>query len=376
MGLMPSSVADSLRGGVSTPSWQVVRAIRFGQMNRGGTGSNGHALDLDVYGLRVRIEDPRQAISGLLGLDYAWFASPPGDGGADLDVVIGDERPDIRRFTGARAISIGPRSVLYRWNGHLVTDMGGNAIVEYEPLRKRVLVNYRDEQVAHEALFTFLNKRINTHFDKLGLVRLHALALVGQHGGATALMLPSGGGKTTLALQVLESDGVKLLSDDAPLIDRRGMVYPFPLRMGLTASDAPAEARTRLRPIELMEARAKLAIEVETFKDRIAAHPEPLRHLVIGRRVLTDKASLYQARRRDAVGPLFRESIVRPNFYEGLRILQENGGKEKVQKFRGLAGRAVCCASFLKGARVWALDMGTNHASNRDALLPLLEGRR
>jgi hypothetical protein len=330
-------------------------------------------LDLDVYGFRVRIKDRRGAVSNLLGLDYAWFASTPNDD-PDLEIIINGE-PNLDRFSGARAVSVGPRGVLYRWNGLFITDMGGRAVLEYEPKLKRVVVSYRDEETAHEALYTFLNKRINTHLDKCGFVRLHALALVGHRSGATALMLPSGGGKTTLALRALETDGVKLLSDDSPLVDRQGMVHPFPLRMGLTASDASAETRLRLRPIELMEARRKLAIEVETFKDRIADRPEPLRHVVIGRRVLSDEASLHEARRRDALGPLFRESIVRPSIYEGLRILQEHGRNENVQKIKNLAGRALCCASFLKGARVWTLDMGTDHAANWAALSPLVDGR-
>jgi hypothetical protein len=334
-----------------------------------------HAFGLDVYGFRVRIADPRGQVSNLLALDYAWFASAPG-GDPDLEIVINGELPDTGRFTGARAVSVGPHGAVYRHNGLVITDVGGRAILEYEPERKRVAVGYSDEQIAHEALFTFLRKRINTHFDRLGFVRLHALALVGPRGGATALMLPSGGGKTTLALQALETDGIKILSDDAPLIDRQGMVHPFPLRMGLTASDASAETRLRLRPIELTEARRKLAIEVETFEERIADRPEPLRHIVIGRRVLSDRASLREARRRDALGPLFRQSIVQANLSEGLRILQENGRSENLEKIKNLGGRALRCASFLKRARVWTLDMGSDHAANWAALSPLVDGRR
>ena len=330
---------------------------------------------MDVYGFKVHIRDRRGAVSKLLGLDFAWFASASNDE-PDLEIVIDDKAPDIGRFAGARAASIGPRGVLYRHNGSLITDMGGRALLEYEPEHSRVVITYRDEAAAHEALYTFLNKQITKHLDKVGFVRLHALALVGQGGGATALMLPSGGGKTTMALHALETDGIKLLSDDGPLVDRRGMIHPFPLRMGLTASDASAETQRRLRPIESTEARRKLAIEVDTFEDRIADRPEPLRHIVIGRRVVSDQASLHEVRRRVALGPLIREAIVPPTLYEGLRVLQETGRKETVQKIRGRAGRAICCASFLKRARVWTLDMGTDPARNWAALSSLVDEHR
>jgi hypothetical protein len=66
---------------------------------------------------------------------------------------------------------------------------------------------------------------------------LHALELVGGQG-AVAVMLAAGRGKSTIALRALRDQGVRLLSEDSPLLDRRGRLHPFPLRIGVNASDA------------------------------------------------------------------------------------------------------------------------------------------
>ena len=52
-------------------------------------------------------------------------------------------------------------------------------------------------------------------------------------------MLPSGGGKSTLALRALRDEGT-LLSEDSPLLDRRGRLHPFPLRIGINATTPTA----------------------------------------------------------------------------------------------------------------------------------------
>ena len=55
-------------------------------------------------------------------------------------------------------------------------------------------------------------------------------------------MLPSGGGKSTLALRALQEPGIGLISEDSPLLDRRGRLHPFPLRIGVNETDADRAA--------------------------------------------------------------------------------------------------------------------------------------
>ncbi len=62
--------------------------------------------------------------------------------------------------------------------------------------------------------------------------RVHALALAVDRR-AMLVLLPMGGGKSTLGAELLRHPDVQLLSDDSPLVDRAGRVHAFPLRLGL-----------------------------------------------------------------------------------------------------------------------------------------------
>ena len=169
------------------------------------------------------------------------------------------------------------------------------------------MIQGEDAAIVHEAAYLFLLSRIGEHLDALRLPRLHALGLTGRQG-AVAVMLPSGGGKSTLALHALEEGRVRLLSEDSPLLDRRGRLHPFPLRIGVNAVDAALLPSDHVRRIERMEFHPKLALDLNAFRDRIEPDPQPLRHLVIGQRSLGPVAALEPVSRSVALSPLVASS--------------------------------------------------------------------
>jgi hypothetical protein len=67
-----------------------------------------------------------------------------------------------------------------------------------------------------------------------GLVSLHA-ATVGIAGGAGAIVGDSNGGKTTTAIACLRA-GLRLYGDERCVVDRNGLVYPFPRAVNVRAS--------------------------------------------------------------------------------------------------------------------------------------------
>lgn len=325
----------------------------------------------DVHGLRLGVGGDWPEVIENLRLDYTWFARDEDGMPADVTVEIQRRPPDLDRFGEIPASFVTPRNVVYERDGLTIVDYFGKAASVLHRASGHLQVQGEDEHLVHEAAYHFLLSRIGEHLESRGLTRLHALALVGGQG-PVAVMLPSGGGKSTLALRALRDDGVRLLSEDSPLLDRRGRLYPFPLRIGVNATDADRLPEGSVRRLERMEFHPKLALDLDVFADRIEPTPSPIRHLVIGRRSLGREARLERVRRPAAVGALLREAVVGVGIYQGMEFILQKGMRDVAGKLGIALTRAECCAAGLARAKVWRATFGGDHERNWSELSALL----
>jgi hypothetical protein len=328
------------------------------------------ATQLDVYGLRISVEGDWPEVTDALALDFAWFTQPAG-GEATVHVSVEERAPDFDAFGDLAAVFVTPRNVVYQDGERTIVDYFGRAVSILDRGAQRLVVQGEDRHLVHEAAYHYVVSAVGRHLDARGLPRLHALGLAGAQGGV-AVMLPSGGGKSTLALRALDAEGVRLISEDTPLLDRRGRLHPFPLRIGINATDAERLPAGHVRRLERMEFHPKYALEVEAFRDRVQPSPVPLRHLVIGRRTLGREASLEPMDKRVAVGALLREVVVGVGVYQGMEFVLQRGMRDVFGQLRPALTRSACCAAALRQAQVWRLTVGRDHARNWDALEPLL----
>ncbi|MGH2994344.1 MAG: hypothetical protein ACRDL1_12530 [Solirubrobacterales bacterium] len=330
---------------------------------------------MDIHGFRVTVHGWPEVVEQAR-LDFAWFCGPDAGsrGGAnDVEVIAEDADPDYARFDPVAASFVTPRNVVHQHGPLTVIDYFGKALSVFDRGAGRLVVQGRDEHLVHEAVYQFVLSQAGAALEARGLVRLHSLGLVGR-SGAVAVMLPSGGGKSTLALRALRDDRVRLLSEDSPLLDRRGRLHPFPLRLGVNVGDADALPAGRTRRIERMEFHPKLVLELDAFADRIAAGPAELRDLVIGRRTLGTGAALEKLPRRAAVGTLLREAVVGVGVYQGMEFVLQQGLRDVLGQAGPAVTRAACCAAALRGSSVWRLTLGRDREANWRALEPLLVG--
>lgn len=324
---------------------------------------------LDVLGLGVSLAGWADVVENV-ARDFAWFERPVLPR-ADVSIVVKRRAPDYERFGAALSSFVTPRNVVYQLEGRTVVDYFGRVVSVLDRSDGSLVVEGEDLAIVHEAVYLFVLSRVGEHLDAIRLPRLHALGLSGAQG-AVALMLPSGGGKSTLALRALEADGVRLLSEDSPLLDRDGRLHPFPLRIGINATDAERLPSEHVRRLERMEFHPKLVLDLEAFADRIEPDPRPLRHIVIGRRSLGPTASLTPLPRSAALSPLLREMVVGVGLYQGMEFVLQRGMRDVAGKVGVAAMRTAWATAALRRARVWQLVLGRDHEHNWDALRPLL----
>jgi hypothetical protein len=326
----------------------------------------------EVYGLRVALDGDWGEVVDALACDLAWFEAA-GNGGSEPDVSITVERaaPEYGRFGNVAASFVTERNVVYHVGDATVIDYLGRALSVIDN-GSGVRITGIDPAAARRAGFDFALARISEHLDRRSMPRLHGLGLTGGAGGIV-VMLPSGGGKTTLALRALRADGVRFLSEGSPVLDADGRLHPLPFPLWIRDSAPEAESL----PIEhvrrvggaLSDPRI---LELAAFRDRIESYPRPLVHIVLGRRSLGEESTLEPLPRRAAVPALLRDSVVGFGFFQGAEFLLRHGLRDLRHRAGPMATRARACATGLRGAHVWQLTMGRDREGNWQALEPLL----
>jgi hypothetical protein len=332
------------------------------------------ALELDVHGLRISADGDWTEVLDDLGRDFAWFRSELSARGPDVTLTVGRRAPDFDGLGDLRSTFVTPRNVVYQDGRRTVVDYFGRAVLVLDRSVPSADLRGEDPHLVHEAAYLFLLSRIGEHLDARGLIRLHALGLSGEHR-TVAVMLPSGGGKSTLAVRALRDPGARLLSEDSPLLDHEGVLHPFPLRIGVNADDVELLPEGEVRRLERMEFPPKLALEVEAFADRIESRPRPLTDLVIGERTLANTSGLEPLPRRAALGTLVREAVVGVGIYQGMEFVLQRGFGDVVGKAGTALTRARCAGAALRRARVWRLRVGRDQERNWEAVRSLLDGQ-
>jgi hypothetical protein len=324
----------------------------------------------DVYGLRVSVGGDWEETVEAVRLDLAWFEVPELPGPPAVEVEIERGAPPYDGFGDPPAAFVTERNVVYRVLDRTVIDYLGRAVAVLDGERARVVGE--DPRAARRAAFDFVLSRISAHLDASGMPRLHGLGLTGRSGGVV-VMLPSGGGKTTLALRALQAEGVRFLSEGSPIVDGEGLVrpLPFPLWVRDSAPEAAALPLEHVRRVE-GELSDPRILELAAFQDRIETDARPLAHIVLGQRSLGRHSRLETLPRRAAVPTLLRDSVVGFGFFQGAEFLLRHGLRDLRHRVGPMWTRTLVCAAALRHAQVWQLTLGRDREGNWRALEPLL----
>ena len=235
------------------------RLMRRRGTNEGAaTMGDADVLALDFYGLRVAVEADDADLLDDVRRDFSYFRAAPAGAAAvraAMRVTLTSEPGPRGELPRLRATLQTPRNIVYRTPAVSYVDYFGRALMTYGRRDGAYTIYCAERDLAHEIAFLTILSRVGEHLDRAGLHRVHALGLQA-HGAAVLVLLPMGGGKTTLTLRMLQEEGVRLLSEDSPLVSRTGQVFPFPLRIGVRpGEEPPGVPPEQSRTVQRMEVR-------------------------------------------------------------------------------------------------------------------------
>jgi hypothetical protein len=239
---------------------------------------------------------------------------------------------------------------------------------------KRTLEIYSDSlHLLHEIIFLTVLSRVNEELERRGMHRVHALAIE-RNGQCALLLLPSGGGKTTIGMGVLQQKApYRLVSEDSPLITRSGRVLPFPLRFGIVARETPDVAPEYLTYLERMEFEPKYLISLKAFEGRIAEGVSLPMMLFIGERTLAATCDIRKTGRISGFKALLRHMIIGVGLYQGVEFMLRTSILDLFGYMGIFFSRLLSGIMMLRHAQVFVVELGRNPRENIAKILAFLE---
>jgi hypothetical protein len=327
------------------------------------------AAAFDFYGLNIQVSGAPQVVEDLKR-DFSFFRREVGQ--PDLSLIIVPESYPRASLPRLKATLQSPRNIVYRADGVMYLDYFGRALSVYRTTQRRWEIFCQDRDLAHEVAFLTILSRVGQHLDSAGLYRVHALG-VAAGNRAVLVLLPMAGGKTTLALRLLKSEGVKLLSEDSPLLGPDGQVHPFPLRIGVRPGGEPPEIPSHLwRTVQRMEFGPKTLIDISYFQDHLAS-PCQVGAILLGERWLTGPSSIKPGKRREAFREFIKNCVVGLGLYQGVEFILERSSLELLGQASLAFSRLRRSLEVIGRAQVYRFALGQEAEESATVLQAFLE---
>lgn len=190
-------------------------------------------LRFDFHGVHVEVQSESDELLRTLVSDFRYFhresdptASPPQ---LRVHATVGPIPNELIPLDDASRQSFNCLS--YDQGEVLTNDYYGEVLSILNRRTEEAKLFGPDLHRLHEVTFLLILSRVGKILDMRGLHKIHAFG-VELDGKFLIGSMPMRGGKSTLLQCLLENPKTAILSDDTPLVDRSGRLYPFPLRIG------------------------------------------------------------------------------------------------------------------------------------------------
>ena len=323
----------------------------------------------DFYGLTIEVSSSYADLVEYVRRDFAYFHVSRGEG--QIQVQMHLATPPYEELPPLSASFITPRNVCFQNKKITYIDYFGRGLTVFDRHKKRCVIYGTDPDLVHEIAYLFILSTVGEYLDSRGIHRVHALGL-SYHNWGILLLLPSGGGKSTIALELLRHPGFLLLGEDTPLIDRRGYILPFPLRLGVRPEQDTGIPPQYLRTVKRMEFDPKTLIDIEYFNDRLIKEAVEPSVILIGERNLGEVSDIIPLARHSAFKALVKYMIVGLGVYQGMEFVLERGLWELLCKGGVAASRVYNSIRLLARVPAYRFVLGRNTKKNCQALIEFI----
>ena len=323
------------------------------------------------YGVGVEVS-ATEAFCRALTLHFSYFRVSKVSNPITFRVEI--KLPDYEQLPPLRASLVTPRNVTYRYNDIVYLDYCGKALMKWFPKQSIYELDSQNQELAIEIVYLCMLAEVSRRLDRIGIHRIHALGLE-TLGKGILVLLPSGGGKSTLALEMLKTKSdVRMLSEDSPLLSNDRLLLPFPIRFGIDGTDTPPDyPPEHLQFMPRMEFHPKWVISIEAFADRICKESVPAHSILIGVRTTSQRGCIMPISRITLLKQLLTNSVIGIGLFQGLEFMTQRGFGDFLTGCKVLLSRFFINLSLFMRCKVYSFEMGRSSTENARILTSFLE---
>ena len=321
----------------------------------------------NVYGYRFRVEGDAPDAVAALASDFAFFADAEPVTSPVATIRVCSRAPDYASLPPLRATVYTPRNISYRDGDVTLVDYHGRGIGRHHRGTGDFEITTLSPDLQYEACYLFLLSQLGEALDRRGLHRVHAVG-ISLRGRAVLVLLPMGGGKSSLCTELLADPEVRLLSDDSPLVDTEGGVHAFPTRIGLLPGSAAKIPAEYLRTVDRMSFGPKTLVDYRYFAERVVARAEP-GFVCLGSRTLAAQGRITTVSRATALRRFVRDCVVGMGLFQGLEFFFQKSTGELLERAPVAASRLKASWALVCRSQLIELELGRDLAGNARLLL-------
>ncbi len=329
----------------------------------------------DFYGIGVLVESLNEEFLRSVEHDFSYFLRPAA--APFLRVEFAPSRPDYDSLPEMMCSLATPRNICFSKDGCSYIDYFGQALNIYDQRANHSRILSEDVELAHEIAYLTILSRMTEALERKSLHRIHGLGIESDAKG-TIVLLPSGGGKSTLALTLLRNNNqFRLISEDSPLIRRDGYLLPFPLRIGVNPHNVPADIDPLfIRSDKRIEFGSKMNIDIRYFGSQISQQAVPAEALLLGVRTTGRGSRIEPVAKMALLRHVLANSIIGIGLYQGLEFIMQKSAGEFLRHLGLLMSRAYNNTVLLRHTRVYRFLIGRDLNQNYECLREFLLRQR
>lgn len=321
---------------------------------------------IDIHGLVIETHCRSEELLNQLLRPFKYFIKDSGT--AAVEVFIEETEPPYDSFPALNSSFSTPRNIVFKGNGIKIIDYFGKGVVVEENKGRKFTIYGMNLNLLQESFYMLVMSLFGQYCDKSGIFRIHALSF--SFGNTAAIVTANaGGGKSTLAFAILDSDTFKLMSDDEALVNNRGHVMPFPLGIGTPNENRVLSIPTgQVYHIDRMEYGRKYFVDAEYWDSRLEKRELKNKIYFIAQRMINGEPYIERISRFDTFVSLLRSAVIGLGLYQGIELIFNSGPSDIFKLMPVLFRRMLWAIKFPLESDSYKIYLSNDMSKNINTL--------